>query len=113
MSSTGMIAPVAAELIGSNCAIALGIKAHSPSPVLALCRDLVEAGHDPATPLHVYRGNTLALKIRSIGVAARLEVNGEGTGFRPAAKPGRASLVRQNEEAAASVGCGAPLGARS
>ena len=100
-SPTSAISAVRAELIGANCAIAPGIKAHSPSPVLALCRALVEAGHNPATPLHIYRGDTLALKVRSIGEAARLEVNGEGTGFRPAPKPGRASLVRQNEEAAA------------
>jgi hypothetical protein len=35
--------------------------------VCALCRRLVEAGHDPATPLEIYRGATLALRVRSIG----------------------------------------------
>jgi hypothetical protein len=89
-----------AELIGTDHAAALGIEAHGPSPVLALCRALVEAGHDPATPLLAYRNNTLALRVRSIGEAAHLEVNGDGTGFRPAAKPGRASPVRQNGRAA-------------
>jgi hypothetical protein len=43
--------------------------------VCALCRRLVEAGHDPAMPLEVYRGSTLALRVRSIGEAAGLTVN--------------------------------------
>jgi hypothetical protein len=43
--------------------------------VCALCRRLVESGHDPATPLAVYRGSTLALRVRGIGEAARLTVN--------------------------------------
>jgi hypothetical protein len=60
----------------------------SSSPVLALCRKLFERGHDPARPLHAYRGDTLALRVRSIGEAARLEVNGGGTGFRPATRSG-------------------------
>jgi hypothetical protein len=80
-SPSSAIAAVRAELIGANCAIAPGIKAHSPSPVLALCRDLVEAGHDPATPLHAYRGDTLCLRIKSIGQAAQLEPSPTGIGF--------------------------------
>ena len=99
-SPSSAIAAVRAELVGTNRATALGVEAHSPAPVLALCRALVEAGHDPATPLHAYRNNTLALKVRSIGEAACLEVNGEGTGFRPTTKPGRASPTCQNLEAA-------------
>jgi hypothetical protein len=83
-----------AELIGTDHAAAAGIEAHSPSPILNLCRALVEAGCNPAMPLH-----TLALRVRSIGEAAGLEVNGDGAGFRPATKPGRAPLVGQNEEA--------------
>ena len=50
-------------------------------PVLALCRALVGAGYDPGRPLHVYRGKTLALTVRSIGEGARLRVSGSGTGF--------------------------------
>ena len=38
---------------------------------------VVEAGHDPATPLEAYRGDTLCLRVNSIGRAARLEANGE------------------------------------
>jgi hypothetical protein len=51
------------------------------SPVLAMCRALVAAGHD--RPLEVYRGDTLAMRIGSIRAAARFQVdekddNGEG-----------------------------------
>jgi hypothetical protein len=44
------------------------------APVLAMCRKLVEAGHDPSRPLHAYRGDTLCLKVRSIGEGAKLTV---------------------------------------
>jgi len=50
--------------------------------VLALCRELVEAGHDPGRQLHVYRNGVLALRVRSIGEAARLSIRGDGVGFR-------------------------------
>jgi hypothetical protein len=59
------------ELIGDDRAVALGIQAQSSAPVLALCRALVAAGHDPASPL----------RVRSIGEAADLQVNSKGTGF--------------------------------
>jgi hypothetical protein len=90
-----MTKPIRAQLAGDICT-ALGVTAKSSSPVLALCRKLVDAGHDPATPLEAYRGDTLALRVRSIGEAAKLEVNSGGTGFRLATKPGRASPMRLN-----------------
>jgi hypothetical protein len=37
---------------------------------LALCRKLIEADCDPDRPLHAYRGDTLSLRIRSIGEGA-------------------------------------------
>ena len=76
------VAPIRAELTGSNLCSALVLTTRAPAPVLALCRQLVAAGHDPALPLEAYRGVTLCLRVRSIGEAARLEINGEGTGFR-------------------------------
>jgi hypothetical protein len=79
-----MLAPtnlIRAELAGSDTATALGVVANSSSPVLALCRKLLEAGHDHATPLEAWRGDTLCLHIRSIGEAAELRVNPKGTGF--------------------------------
>jgi hypothetical protein len=66
-----------AELAGG----ARGITAHSTSPVLALCRLLVEAGHGPRRPLRAYRGSVLALIVRDIGQGAKLKVNSKGTGF--------------------------------
>jgi hypothetical protein len=58
-------------------ASALGIEAiagKGDAVVCALCRKLLEAGHDPAEPMEVYRGATLALHVRSIGEAAKLTV---------------------------------------
>jgi hypothetical protein len=95
--------PIRAELSGSNTCTALGITAQSAAPVLALCRQLIRAGHDPATPLEAYRGDTLALRIKSIGQAARLKIGQSGSGtpiFAYADGADTAPPVRQNREAA-------------
>jgi hypothetical protein len=73
---------ICAELIGSDTACAAGISVTAYTPVLELCRRLVVAGHDPATPLKAYRGRTLCLIVQSIGIAAALEINARGNGFR-------------------------------
>jgi hypothetical protein len=89
----GVMAVITARLDGSECASAEGITVTGPSPVLALCRKLLDAGYDPATRMHVFRGDTLALIIRSIGEGARLEINHHGTGFIARRKGGAGSLV--------------------
>jgi len=44
---------------------------------------LVESGtYGSSIPLDAYRGATLCLKVRSIGEGARLEISGNGVGFR-------------------------------
>jgi hypothetical protein len=91
--------PIRAELIGSEYCSALGLAIESATPVLALCQQLIEAGHDPATPLNAYRGETLCLRVRSIGEAAQLEVDGHGCGFRPACGGGIAPLVSSGRRA--------------
>jgi len=77
--------PIEAELFGSSecCARdrARGITVRSSSPVLAMCRALVGAGYDAGRPLHVYRGKTLALTVRSIGEGAKLAISPRGTRF--------------------------------
>ena len=67
---------------GSDRCEAEGISVRAAAPVLALCRKLVTAGHDPERPLHAYRGNVLALRVRSIGEGAQLAIAGYGVGFR-------------------------------
>jgi hypothetical protein len=66
-----------AELSGSTICSAVGHVAIGQTPVLALCRELIATGHNPDQPLEVYRGGTLALRIRSIGEGARLTVSEE------------------------------------
>src|SRR5262249_5459489 len=83
-----------AELTRSNIATAEGITARAESPVLALCRKLIEAGYDPATPLNAYRGQTPALRGLGIGAAPGLRVTADGTG--------RPVFVRQESSAATS-----------
>jgi hypothetical protein len=65
--------PLIAELGNDRCA-ALGIIGRGEAPALDLCRRLVAAGVDPVTPLHVYRGDVLALRIRWIGEGAQLDI---------------------------------------
>ena len=90
-------APIRAALIGSNHCEAEGITAPRGSvPVLALCRALIEAGHDPNRPLHAYRGDVLALSVRSIGQGARLRVASHGVGFERLPECTEGSPIREN-----------------
>jgi hypothetical protein len=88
---------IVAALVGSENVSrrpAFGIT-NNTSPVLALCRELVGRGVDPQTPLHVYRGETLALIVVSIGKAAALEIDAYGTGFRPRREADAAPPMRR------------------
>ena len=75
--------PIRAALIGSDRCEAEGISVCGGAPVLALCRKLVSAGHAPRRPLHAYRGNVLAWRVRSIGEGAQLAIAGDGVGQAP------------------------------
>src|SRR5262245_58144903 len=82
------------ELTGSTVCIAAGLKVDANSPILAMCRRLIEAGFNPA--LQLYRGTVLCLIVRAIAEGAQLEVNSSGIGFiaRRRLRPG--SPVRSN-----------------
>jgi hypothetical protein len=84
-----------AEIDANNCT-AVGITGRGSTPVLALCRQLLAAGLNPDQAMEVYRGATLALRIRSVGEAAGVEINGDGNGFRTARKPDAAPPMRSN-----------------
>jgi hypothetical protein len=74
-------ATLTAELTGNDSALCGSIAVRSSSPVLALCRDLIAAGLGPDAALIVFRRGTVALRVRSIGEAAVLEINSKGAGF--------------------------------
>jgi hypothetical protein len=73
--------PIIAAITGSDSAVVMSISVRSTSPLLCLCRALLRAGTDPNRPLRAFRGDVLALTIRSLADGARLEVNQHGTGF--------------------------------
>jgi len=73
--------PLRAELIGNTCAAA-GITGCGSSPVLALCRALIATSHEPSHALHVYRGEVLALSVRSISEGVQLTVREDRAGPR-------------------------------
>jgi hypothetical protein len=94
---------IRAELTGSDTCSAFGIVVKSDTPILGLCRKLVDAGHDPATPLNAYRGATLCLRVRSIGEAAGLRIATNSIGrpvFKREETRAAASPMRQTREAA-------------
>ena len=75
---------IRAELLSSRRAYAKGLAVTANAPILAMCRKLIEAGYNPASPLEAYRhgGSLLCLRVRSIGEGAQLEVDessGNGT----------------------------------
>jgi ribosomal protein L19 len=92
-------AAIRAELFGDDGATALGIKVQASAPVLALCRRLVEAGHDPAAALEAWRGVVLCLRVRSIGEAAQLRLAGHGVGFERIVAPPAAPPVANSDAA--------------
>ena len=65
---------IRAVIEGAEQCTALGQRVRASAPVLALCRELIAAGHDPSRPLHAYRGDTLVLKVRSIDEGAQYTV---------------------------------------
>jgi hypothetical protein len=65
---------IRAELIGHDTCTAVGLTVTAAAPVLAMCRRLIAASHDPAMPLEAWRGAVLTLRVRSIGEGARLAV---------------------------------------
>jgi len=80
--ASASLAPIRATLVGSDHSEALGLTGHGYTPVLALCRALLAAGHDPRRPLHAYRDDVLALSISSIGEGAQLTVREDRCGPR-------------------------------
>jgi hypothetical protein len=98
--------PIHVELAWSDHATALGTVVKGGAPVLQLCRLLIEAGHDPATPLEAWRGGTLCLRIRAIGDAAGMCVSDDNIGrprFRRQRTNAAASPIRKNAEPSAST----------
>jgi hypothetical protein len=104
-----MVEIIRAELSGSDTCTAEGCTIHANAPVLALCRKLVDEGYDPTRPLHAYRGDTLCLKIRSVGEGAKLAVREDNRqGLRlvkwvPFAGAGGASRSEEDDEEAAEA----------
>jgi hypothetical protein len=99
LKSSSLQSNIRAELAGASTCSALSVTIESSAPVISLCRRLIEAGHDPATAMQVFRGDVLALIVRSIGEAARLEINAYGTGFRPRREADAAPPIAPNAPA--------------
>ena len=72
---------IIAQLSSDSIASALDITVTAETPVLALCRKLIESStYASSTPLDAYRGATLRLRVRSIGEAAQLQMGTTGSG---------------------------------
>jgi hypothetical protein len=71
---------IRAELVGIDTCIAAGQVARGATPVLAMCRQLIKAGHAPNLSLRAYRGDVLCVTVRRIGEGAHLAVKTAGNG---------------------------------
>jgi hypothetical protein len=91
--------PLRAILLGECTVVCDGYSTCTASaPVLELARLLISRGVDPRTPLRIYRGRVLAVRVRTIGVAAGLQINGKGNGFKTLRAVGIAPPIDLNGE---------------
>ena len=80
---------IRAELSSDSFCAAHGITVSAGAPVLALCRKLIEVStYGSSTPLDAYRGDTLCLRVRSIGEVAQMNINGNIDSFLIAPRNG-------------------------
>ena len=86
-------------MVGSDTAICSGKTTVSKSPILDLCRELIAEGFPPETPLMAYRNGRLAIAVRAIGEAAKLEIGARGNAFIKKSERRGASPMRQNQAA--------------
>jgi len=92
--------PVRAFLLGECTVVCNGYPTcTSFAPILDLARLLIARGVDPRTPLKVYRGKVLAVRVRTIGVAAALRVAPHGSGFSRVSGRTGGPPIRLNGEA--------------
>lgn len=89
--------PIHAEIVGSDTVIVGDMVVVCAAPIITICRELVARGADPAIAMLAFRSNQLAVKVRAIGEAAQLEINGKGSGFKHRATVGRASPIAPSE----------------
>lgn len=88
-----------AELVDAHTIVCAGFATCSgSSPVLEFVRLLLARGADPRTALKIYRGDVLALNVRTIAEAARLRVAAHGVGFEVLSRCTAASPVRSPEK---------------
>jgi hypothetical protein len=85
---------IRAELVGIDTCIAAGQVARGAAPVLAMCRQLIEDGHDPELSLRAYRGDVLCITVRTIGEGAALTV-AEGSRDMPRFRRWKPMLYRE------------------
>jgi hypothetical protein len=72
---------IRAEIIGENKCRAEGYTVQAPAPVFALCRKLIAVEFNPSMRLEAWRGNTLALTIRTLAEGAALSVDESRSSF--------------------------------
>jgi hypothetical protein len=80
-----------AEFLDDDTCRTADFEVRGYAPALDMCRRLLAEGFDPATPLEVYRGDMLCLRIRAIGEGATLCVEDDKIGKPRFAKRRRKS----------------------
>jgi len=73
--------PIKGRLIGDHTCHVGNLPTNADTPIFEMCRLLLLHGYAPGRPLLVFRGNTLAVTVRTIREGAGLSVNGKGSAF--------------------------------
>ena len=99
---SGPITPIRAEISGDD---RCEPRRHRPLTVAGpgIVQGAGRRRPNPALSLQAFRGDTLCLTVRSIGEAARLEINAQGTDFIPHRARRAASPMRQSGVPATGV----------
>ncbi len=101
---------VCAELTGDDRCAAAGVVAVGVTQTILLCKALLATGMSQDQALDVFRNGVLALRVRSIGEAAGLEIALEPPGFRRvrqrnAARPLKKTGATDDEKDLGRDGC--------
>lgn len=100
--SPGQDPVIVAELSGDDTCTVGNITVRAAAPTFAMSRRLIAAGFDPNCALHAFRGNTLALTIRTIAEGASLSIDEGRSSFcrwKPLSRAAVSPPMRRNVRA--------------
>ena len=72
--------PIHARMVGSNTCSAFGIVVSAGDPIRALCGKLTQLGHDPETPMTIWKGSKPWRLVAAIGRPDQMKIKAKSGG---------------------------------